>query len=370
MLEPIRVLHVLGATNIGGAESRIMDMYRNIDKEKVQFDFLVHTEKEGFFNKEIRELGGRIYSVPRFRMYNYFAYKKALEKFFETHSEFKAVHGHMTSTAAIYLPIAKKEGIPMTIAHARSAGVDQGIKGKLTKWLRKHLSERTDYCFACSRIAGEAVFGEKCIKGGKVKVIPNAIEVAKFQYDSDLREEMRKELGVQEAFVIGHVGRFHYAKNHEFLVQIFAEIKKQKENAVLLLLGDGGLMTDVKAQVKQLGLEDSVLFMGNQNDVSKYYQAMDYLVFPSRFEGMPGTIVEAQAAGLPSLISDTITGEVKVTELVQYASLNESAKQWADKICAGKETERRSRMDELGTAGFDVTVQIKWYEKFYTKGML
>lgn len=370
MTEPIRVLHVLGATNIGGAESRIMDMYRNIDKEKVQFDFLVHTDKECFFNKEIRELGGRIYSVPRFRMYNYFAYKKALETFFDAHCEFKAVHGHMTSTAAIYLPIAKKAGIPMTIAHARSAGVDQGIKGKLTNWLRKHLSERTDYCFACSRIAGEAVYGERWVKAGKVKVIPNAIETDKFVYDSAVREQLRNELGLQNAYVIGHVGRFHYAKNHEFLVQIFAEIRKRKENAVLLLLGDGSLITSVKEQVKQLGLEQSVIFMGNQTDVAKYYQAMDYLVFPSRFEGMPGTIVEAQAAGLPCLISDSITGEVKVTELVQYASLNETPAEWADKVCAWKDKERKSHVDELISAGFDVKIQVKWYERFYTRGIL
>ncbi|MBQ8592501.1 MAG: glycosyltransferase family 1 protein [Lachnospiraceae bacterium] len=370
MLEPIRVLHVLGATNIGGAESRIMDMYRNIDKKNVQFDFLVHTDKECFFNREIRELGGHIYSVPRFKVYNYVAYKKALEAFFDAHSEFKAVHGHMTSTAAIYLPIAKKAGIPMTIAHARSAGVDKGIKGELTKWLRKPLPDRTDYCFACSRIAGEAVFGESSVKSGKVKVIPNAIETHKFQYDKAIRDEVRSSLGLQDAYVIGHVGRFHYAKNHEFLIEIFAEIKKQKENAVLLLLGDGSLMTDVKEQVKRLGLEKSVIFMGNQTEVAKFYHAMDYLVFPSRFEGMPGTIVEAQAAGLPSLISNTITGEVKVTELVQFAPLQETPKEWADKVCAYKGQERHSRVDELGSAGFDVKTQVKWYERFYTKGLL
>ena len=145
--DPVRVLNVLGTTNLGGAESRVMELYRALDRAKVQFDFLVHTEKEGQYSEEIRRLGGRIYSVPRFRVFNILSYKKALRKFFREHNEFAAVQGHMTSTASIYLPIAKKAGIPVTIAHARSAGVDPGVKGFITKMIRYPLKYRADYCF-------------------------------------------------------------------------------------------------------------------------------------------------------------------------------------------------------------------------------
>ena len=183
MPEPIRILHVLGTTQLGGAESRIMDLYRHVDRERVQFDFLVHTGGEGFFDKEIRELGGRIFRVPRFRFYNYFSYKKAVKDFFEKNHEFRAVQGHITSTAAIYLPIAKRAGIPLIIAHARSAGVDKGIKGVLTRLLRRNLSKKADFLFTCSELAGISVFGRKAVEAGKTVFVPNAIDCEAFEDD-------------------------------------------------------------------------------------------------------------------------------------------------------------------------------------------
>lgn len=176
MSEPIRVLHVLGGLSLGGAESRIMDLYRNIDREKLQFDFLVHSAAEEHFDKEILSLGGRIYRVPRFKVYNWFGYKKALKQFFSAHKEFRAVHGHMTSTASIYLPIAKKEGIPITIAHSRSAGVPGGLKGVVTKWLRKSLKYKADYCLACSKEAGKRFTGKNGYKKEKWKLSPTLLQ--------------------------------------------------------------------------------------------------------------------------------------------------------------------------------------------------
>ncbi len=363
--EPVRILQVLGALNLGGAESRIMDLYRSIDKEKMQFDFMIHTTKECHFNKEIRELGGNIYCVPRFRLYNYFSYKKAWKKFFEEHKEFAAVHGHMTSTAAIYLPIAKTGGIPLTIAHARSAGVDKGLKGKLTRFLRRNLAKKTDIKIACSGIAAESVFGKKAAENKEVKIIPNAIDLEQFRFDNAKREEMREKLGVSDKWVIGHAGRFHYAKNHLYLVRIFAEIVKQCEDAVLILLGDGSERESVETLVDELGLKERVVFTGNQKNVSEYYQAMDYVVFPSRYEGLPGTIVEAQAAGLKCLISDTIATEVACTDLVTYESIEKEPKVWADKVIATREYERGSRIEEMRQKGFDVFGQVAMYEKIY-----
>ena len=208
MTDPLRVLNVLGTTNLGGAESRVMELYRALDRDKVQFDFLVHTLKEGQYSAEIRRMGGRIYNVPRFKVFNLFAYKKALRAFFGAHHEFAAVHGHMTSTAAIYLPIAKKAGIPVTIAHARSAGVDRGVKGLVTRVIRWPLKYRADYCFACSAEAAEAVYGTRWIRKGKVWTIPNAIDTRRFGYDPAVRRQVRSELGLDGKFVV-EIGRAH-----------------------------------------------------------------------------------------------------------------------------------------------------------------
>lgn len=372
MEKQVRVLHVLGTTNLGGAESRIMDLYRHIDREKIQFDFLIHTTKEGFFDQEIKQLGGKIYYLPSFRVYNYFAYKNACREFFAAHREFQAVQGHMTSTASIYLPIAKKAGVPMTIAHARSAGVDKGIKGWITKLLRKNLYRKCDYMFSCSDLASRAVFGDKQYEAGKVVFVPNAVDTKDFTPDEHMREKIRQEYGLENSFVIGHVGRFHYAKNHEFILDIFAEALKQNKQVKLFLLGDGPRRQEMEEKAAELGIKERVIFAGNQNPVAPYYQAMDVFLFPSRFEGMPGTVVEAQAAGLPCLIADTITTQVKVTELVTFLSLAQSAKLWAEQL-SQMMTERKVQKNseteiDLSKTNYDVNYQVKQYEQFYLTG--
>lgn len=390
MLAPIRVLHVLGNTQLGGAESRIMDLYRHMDRNRVQFDFLVHTDQKGHFDEEIEKLGGHIYRVPRFRLYNYFSYKRAVKNFFVSHHYFKAVQGHITSTAAIYLPIAKKAGVPITIAHARSAGVDKGAKGKLTRWMRRNLSKKADFLFTCSRLAGISVFGEQAVKDGKTIFIPNAIDCPAFAYDEEKRKEMREKLGITDQYVIGHVGRFHYAKNHEYLLQVFAALcnaeklnrnlindksadnteleEEEKRDYLLLLLGEGSGMEEAKQLAEKLGIADRVRFLGNRNPVYDYYQAMDYFVYPSRYEGLPGTIVEAQASGLRCVMSDTICEEVAVTELVQMRSIEEDAAHWAEYIRSAADYARRSYAKEMQEAGFDVSAQTEKMMAFYETG--
>lgn len=216
MKEPIRVLQVLGTTGLGGAESRVMDLYRNIDRERVQFDFAVHTSKKGYFDEEIEALGGHIYRLPRFQVYNWIPYRTAWRSFFKEHPGYACVHGHMTSTASIYLPEAKRAKIALTAAHARSAGTEGGIKGMMTKWMRKNLWKKTDVCLACSKLAGKAVFGEKAWAQGAVHVVPNAIEVDKFSYNDQMRAQMRQKLELGNCLTVGHVGRFNEMKNHLF----------------------------------------------------------------------------------------------------------------------------------------------------------
>lgn len=387
MGEAVRVLHVLGNTNLGGAESRIMDLYRHTDRNRVQFDFLVHSNEEGFYEKEIRELGGRVFRVPRFRIYNYFSYRRALKEFFWAHHEFALVQGHMTSTAAIYLPIAKKAGVKKTAAHARSAGVDKGLKGTMTRFLRRNLADKADYLFTCSELAGISVYGEKAVQEGKTIFIPNAIDCAGFTFDPAKREKLREELGLTDALIIGHVGRFHYAKNHEYLLRVFAELCQMSagaggstaetgadQNYHLILLGEGPLMEDTRKLAEELGVADRVHFLGNHKNIADYYQAMDYFVYPSRYEGMPGTIVEAQASGLPCLMSDTICREVIATELVETMSIEEEPKAWAEGLqrridaLVSKQENREKYAAKMAAAGFDVQAQAERMMRFYESG--
>lgn len=373
----LRVLQVLGSTGLGGTESRVMDIYRHLDRQEIQFDFLVTKGTKGYYDDKIKLLGGNIYYLPPFRVYNFLKYRCACKKFFKIHQgEYAAVHGHMTSTAGIYLPIAKKMGVPLTIAHARSAGVDPGIKGFLTHLLRKNLYKKCDKMLACSNEAAQAVFGAKlitddngltkCVTHGKeVTFMPNAIDTAAFVFDESIRDELRKKYNIEDKFVVGHVGSFRYAKNHDRILDIFAKAKeKSSRPMVLMLLGDGELKLAMQKKALHMGILDDVMFMGNVNPASSYYQAFDALLFPSHYEGMPGTVVEAQAAGLPCLISENITKQVKITELVTYMSLNCSTEEWADKLLNLGEREKLPLLIEESL--YDVNAQVKYYVDLYS----
>lgn len=383
----IRILQVLGTTKLGGAESRIMDIYRHLDREQIQFDFLITEGNSGYFTPEIEALGGHVYTVPKYRFYNHMQYIKAVKQFFSEHKEFVAVHGHMTSTAAMYLPIAKKSGVKLTIAHARSAGVDKGIKGKLTRFLRRNLSDRCDMMLSCSDLAAVSVFGQDSFDMGKVKIMPNAIDVADYVINQESRDQIRKQYGVENKFVIGHVGRLHPAKNHEFLIKTFGQFVQSREDAVLMIVGDGPLKDQIIGWIDEndkklitaglIGIKDKVILTGNQSPVAPFFQAFDMFLFPSFYEGMPGTVVEAQAAGVSSLISDTITRLVKVTDIVEFESLNKDETQWAEKLKSmvgqlpiDSLYQERVRANDaiqqiLLDSDYNVNKQVEYYTKLY-----
>ena len=380
MSKAVRILHVLGGTGLGGAESRIMDLYRQMDREEIQFDFLVHSSavkhagddpsgrKPQFYDEEIRNMGGHIYVLPKFKVYNYFAYRKAIKVFFAAHHEYRVVQGHMTSTASIYLPIAKRAGVPVTVAHSRSAGVGKGLKAIATKVLRKNLYRRTDYCFACSEAAGTDAFGEAWVNAGNVKIIHNAIDVQKFIYQPEKRDMVRRRLKIEDKLVIGHVGRFSYPKNHPYLIEVFAALYALKNDVVLILVGDGEDKGKALQKCKELGIGEYVLFVGNQGHPEDYYQAFDFFLLPSHYEGLPGVLVEAQAAGLRCIVSDKVTTEAKVTDLVTYMSIEQPAEIWAREILLQAAYDRRNTYQEIVRSGFDVQTQARMYRKFYLNG--
>lgn len=387
----VRVLHVLGRLNMGGAESRIMDLYRNIDRSKVQFDFLVHTKAEGGddsseallqrrapedYDSEVRSLGGRIYCLPRFTGTNLLEYKKACRAFFAAHHDFAAVEGHMTSMAGVYLPIAKKAGALVTIAHARSAGVDPGIRGLATKLFRRNLAARCDVCFSCSGAASLAVFGKEAVDAGRVIQVPNAIELSDFAFDPAARKRIRAEFGIPEhAILLGHVGRFDAMKNQAYIAKLCARVRREHPERPLyaLFAGQGPLLDQVRAAFAAAGMEKTAFFPGrcDRGRTRDFYQAFDLFVFPSLYEGLPGTMLEAQAAGLCCLMSDQITDEVRLTPGVQRLSLEDEAS-WADAIGnlvipddAGRSARSRENRLALAGAGYDAAGAAKTLQDFY-----
>ena len=325
----IRVLHVVSAMHQGGLENLLMNVYRNIDKNKIQFDFITHRIEKSDFDDEIEKMGGKIYRFSFLEDKNIFKYIKELDTFFKNHKEYKIIHGHLASLAFIYLSIAKKNDIPVRISHSHGSNHENNIKGYLKNICFKLNKYPANYYFTCSTLAGNYLFG----KNSNFEFIPNGIETEKFQYNVKKRKEIRKELKLNDNdIVIGNVGRFEQQKNHKFIIEIFEELYNINHNYKLFLVGKGKLEQEIKDMVKEKEFCKNVIFFGVRKDVYNIYQAMDIFLLPSFFEGLPLTGVEAQYAKLVCFFSDSITEEVKISNNCYFLSLNLSAKEWAKKI--------------------------------------
>ena len=354
----IRVLHVVTYMGRGGLETMIMNYYRHIDRKKIQFDFLVHRDFQADYDKEILELGGHIYHVP---LLNPFSpeYFKALNSFFSEHP-YDIVHSHLDCLSAYPLKIAVKYGAKTRIAHAHNSDQNHDLK-YLIKAYSKRLIPRyaTDF-FASSRMAGEWMF-----PGQRFKILKNAIDAKQYIFQPEKERKMKEKLGVQNKFVIGHVGRFHPQKNHSFLIDIFQCIQEIEKEAVLILIGSGDGLKKVEAKVKKLNLEDRVFFLGNRNDIPDLLQALDVFVFPSLYEGYGMAAAEAQAAGLPCVLSDCVPWECKLTENVEFLSLDMSPQEWAKHIVRYKGRKKKNEFAAICGAGYDIEDNVKQLEKFY-----
>lgn len=361
MKYPIRVLCVFSTLDRGGSETMCMNLYRNIDRERIQFDFIKHTETIGDYEQEIISLGGRIFSAPRFIGRNIFEYKKWWRSFFLSHPEYKIVHIHYFTLSGIICPIAKAYDVK-TITHAHTSRADSFLK----KILNHNIRNVTDYYFACSKEAGIYLFGENKIHSKNFKVLPNAIDTEKYRYNESVREKARNSFSIIDELLIGHIGNFTEVKNHRFILKIFSSLREKKKDVKLMLVGDGPLRGEIEKYAEELGVLEDVIFTGVRSDVNELVQAMDFFVFPSLFEGLGIVAIEAQTSGLPCIISDTVPDEAIVTKnLVTVMSLNESAEKWADCIIARLEEKRYSRVDEIKAKGYDVSETAKWLEEFY-----
>lgn len=363
--EPIRVASVIGRFVGGGVEAVTINYYRNIDKNKVQLDFICDEDSTNIPYEEIERMGGKVIIIPSYS--KPFKYHKALKRVLKE-GNYKIIHSNINTLSVFSLFAAKCAGVPVRIAHSHSTTNKKEKKKNLMKQVLRPFSKffATNY-MCCSELAGRWLFGDKEYDKGNVYLLNNAIDLDKFKYDEKLRKKKRKELGIKDdTLVIGHIGRFVAQKNHTFLIDIFNEIYKKNNNSILLLAGQGPLMEDIKNKVKDLNLDDSVKFLGQRNDANELYQAFDVFLLPSLYEGLPVVGVEAQAAGLLCYLSDDMTKETKVLDITKFMSLNNTPEEWADNILDDvKKYKRIDTSKEMTAKNFNIKEEAKKLEEYY-----
>ena len=329
--EPVHIAQIMGKWIGGGVESVIMNYYENIDRTKFQFDFICDDDSTNIPYEKIEKLGGKVILVPPYQ--KVFKYIKTLKKIFKENN-YKIVHSNINTLSVFPLYAAKKAGVPVRIAHSHSTSNKKEWKKNAVKnVLRPFSKKNANVYFACSELAARYLFGNKTFEEGKVTIINNAINLEKFKFNQGKREKLRKELKIKDdEFVVGHIGRFVSQKNHTFLIDIFNELRKENNKAVLLLIGQGPLQDQIKEKVRELGIEDSVRFAGQVDNASDYYNAMDVFVLPSLYEGLGMVLIEAQANELPCIASTEVPKKASVSNQVEFISLKEENKKWADNI--------------------------------------
>jgi glycosyltransferase involved in cell wall biosynthesis len=360
---PHRIALIVGKIVFGGVDIVAMNWLRCINREEFQLDFFVDGLDSTPIDTEITTLGGRIYKLPSYERNlaeNLREFRKILRN-----NKYSIVHCCMNSLSVFWLREAKKCNIPIRISHNRStASISEGVRVLIKYALRPFSRVYPTHYLACSEYAGQWLFGRNATKKGKVTVLYNALEINKFNYNTDVRTKVREHMGITDNFVIGHIGRFMAQKNHTFLIDVFQNIHSVRSNAKLVLVGDGLLFDSIKSLVQSKGLENSVIYCGRRNDVSEIMQAMDYFMFPSIFEGLGNAVIEAQAAGLPCLVSDRVPNEAVILDSCLQIPLS-SPKVWAEIILRQTEVTRERRGSVPEIEKYDCILATKALEHFY-----
>ena len=370
--KPIRVAHIIGKWLGGGVESVVMNYYRYIDRDKIQFDFICDEDSTNIPYEEIEKMGGKVILIPPYQ--KIIKYHKKLKQVLKD-GNYKIVHSHINALSVFSLFAAKCAGVPIRIAHSHSTSNKKEWKKNIIKNILRPFSKvfATDY-FACSEHAGRWLFGNKEFDKGNVYILNNAIDVDKFKYDENVRKEVRKELGINDdTLVIGHVGRFVEQKNHRFLIDIFNEVHKEKANSILLLVGQGPLMAEIKEKVKKLGLEKSVIFLGQRNDVNRLYQAMDVFLFPSLYEGLGLVLIETQCSGCYCVASSEVPTIANLNKSIKFIPLKVNETEWAKEVIKDANFRlKKSNINIFKEKGFDIRYKskelIKKYLNLYHRG--
>ena len=365
----IRVLQVIGVMDRGGAETMIMNLYRAMDRSKIQFDFLVHEQREGDYDAEIRELGGRFFRLPRFSGINAHVYRRKVRSIISAHPEFRVVHGHIGSCAPIYLSVAKQAGA-YTIAHSHAQNYGRGLERLVFKMVASPVRDIADYFMACSQEAGLDRFGKAVVSGDRFSVVPNGIAVTRYKCDQASHELAKAALGLAGRPVVCHTGRLTPVKNHAFLLDVFARVQTRVPGAVLVCAGRGELETQLKARVNELGLDGSVRFLGVVDNVPEILRAADVFVFPSVKEGLSLAVVEAQASGLPTTASTGIPDLALVSDRARRISLDEGVDAWAaivlEDLNRATSSLRTDAVEQVRKHGFDIADTAARLSRFYT----
>ncbi len=357
----IRILQCVNKMDRCGLETMLMNYYRNIDRTKVQFDFLTHRKTKGAYDNEIEELGGKVYYAPRLMPYNILKYRKYMKNFFNEHKEYKIVHSHIDTMSFFPLREAKRNSIKYRISHSHTSRLDKDLKYFIKLYCKFAINKVSNIRFACGKKAGEFLYNKL-----DFHIINNAIDTNKFKYDIQKRNEIRKKFDIKnDEFIIGHVGRFIYIKNQKFLIYVFNEYLKINPNSKLMLIGAGNDEEMLKNKVNELGISEKVIFLVDRSDVNELYQAMDIFVMPSLFEGVPLVAIEAQTNGLNCILSDKISFETKLCSNVFFMSLNESPVAWAKKISEIGGVRNDNSVEDIKNQSYDIKEETKKLMDFY-----
>lgn len=360
---PVRIAHIIGKLNAAGVEAVVNNYYKNIDHNKYQFDYYIDSDSSCKPPKDLIDMGARYFVIPPYQ--HLFSHIKTLVRLFKE-NKYLIVHSGMNTLAPISLFAAWMAGVPIRINHNHStAGKGEFKRNCLKYCLRPFAKVFANYYCACSKYAGIWLFGKNFFSSGKVTVFNNAVDTSKFAFSTSNRDKLRKELGISNKYVIGHIGRFTKQKNHYFLIDIFEQYYKKNSNAVLLLVGIGELQDEIKDAVKKKKLEDAVIFLGKRSDVDELYSAMDLFVLPSLYEGLPVVGVEAQVSGLPCIFSNEITREVAITENVYFLPIDGSVSDWCSQITNFKNLDLKRDKLKLKDCSFDIKVQANNLVEYY-----
>lgn len=363
--KPLRVAHIIGKWVGGGVEAVVMNYYRNINKNEIQFDFICDEDSTNIPYEEINSLGGKVILIPPYQ--KVFKYQKELKRVLEE-GNYKIVHSHINALSVFPLKAAKKAGVPIRIAHSHSTTNKKEWKKNFLKSILKPFSKvyATNY-FCCTEHAGRWLFGNKEFDKGNVYIINNAIDIEKFKFNENIRIKKRAELGIsKDITVYGHIGRFVDQKNHKFLIEVFSEIHKLNKNTKLIMVGKGPLEDDIKKQIKELNIEDDVLMLGQRLDANELYQVFDVFLFPSLYEGLGMVLVEAQASGCYCIASTCVPKVAKMTDLVEFESLD-STYEWvklAESI-NNKKCNRAIFSNIITKKGYNIKNEVKSLEEIY-----
>ena len=364
--EPIRIAQIMGKWLGGGVESVVMNYYRHIDRKKIQFDFICDEDSTDIPYDEIKKLGGKVILIPPYQ--KVIKYHKELKKVLKE-GKYKIAHSHINTLSVFSLWAAKSAGVPVRIAHSHSTSNKKEWKKNLFKnTLRPFSKKYATHYFSCTEHAGRWLFGDKEYNKGNVYLLNNAIDINKFGYNENKRKKVRKELKIKDStLVIGHIGRFVEQKNHRFLIDIFYEFNKKNRDSILLLVGKGPLMSEIEEKAKNLGILNSIKFLGQRDDINEIYQAMDLFLFPSLYEGLGMVLVEAQCSGLPCIASTEVPHVAKILENVEFIDNNESINSWVDTINKLKNCERKTNYKVLEKSGFNIKEESKKLQEIYIK---